>query len=597
MQTKNKRISFFASCLSVITALMLGSCVNENLPCPAESVEDEGKGVTIEFAMLTRNALSSRTLDTPPGNTETGFAAENYLDLDNLLFLLFDDSQTLLRVFKPDVMLSDEIADQDAGEYVKYKVRAFLNDRYFLDATEGNLTFTIVVIGNYGLLSPERFAYHVGQKLEDIFAPDKVGTFAMPVSNNWMNRWVPSIFGTPYTDALGDSYGGETPAHIPMAGMQTFTARVSSLLASTVAKPYDLSSNGTSGRWINMLRALAKIEIVDRIGAVGTGSSTNQPDRDNRSWVEKAELVGYTTRGAIFPTFSQWQTNGLETQYVTAPSIPAGASYVGKEPGDQLTIDGGAINFFADAEATTAREDGCTVFSCYLTEYNQALRPSTVYPMWIKITAHSPGSDGADAASVPYRLEVAPYIDNAPGAAMNILRNNIYRYEITGISSTLDLNLMVEDWTLNETTWDYTDNPSLTDGGYLQWSPDGLDINKTKAEVIMPNNAEITGNFTFDEPKGGEWTASFVPEGQTETEAFMFVDAEGNRVSSISGAINGSASEIRIVANYEPTDFNRRARLIFTVRTFDGRTISANVVNSAEYGNNKYFTIIQNASL
>ncbi|MDE6089405.1 MAG: hypothetical protein K2G41_01765 [Duncaniella sp.] len=591
MLQTHKRLPFLSACLSVMAGLLLGACVNEDTPCPPDRDPNAEKGVTLEFSMVTRNASGrgSRALIEPTAGTrEVGTEAENYLDLDNLIFLLVDDQQTVIRVFSPNV------TPEENSRYAKYSVRAFINDKYFLDAEPGgNLTFSIVVIGNYSTLDPQSFAYHAGQKLSEVFASATVGTFAMPVSNNWMNKWIPSMFGTAYTDAAGELIEGMTPAHIPMSGMHTYTVSTDDLLASTVNRPFNLSADANGSGDINMLRALAKIEIVDRIG-IGTGTTTTQPDRTERSWVEKAELIGYTTRGSILPTFTQWNRGSLETQYVTSTSVPASATYFGAEPANaQLTINGRAINFFDDAEATEAREDGCRVFSCYLTEYNPADR-GTAYPMWIRVTASSPAPEGVTPTSALYRLDVSSYTNGVPGTPLSILRNNIYRYEINGIATVLQPELIVNDWESEETVWDYNDNPGIADGGYLEWSAEQLDITRDQALIIY--RTPLTGTFTFSEPVGGEWIAAFVPEGNTENDAFMFLDADGNKVSTISGPIDGSEATIRIVANYDPGNDNRRVRLLFSVRTPDGRTISANLLGS-DYGRNTYFTIQQNARL
>ena len=592
MLQTHKRLPFLSACLSVMAGLLLGACVNEDTPCPPDRDPNAEKGVTLEFSMVTRNASGrgSRALIEPTAGTrEVGTEAENYLDLDNLIFLLVDDQQTVIRVFAPNV------TPEENSRYAKYSVRAFINDKYFLDAEPGgNLTFSIVVIGNYSTLDPQNFAYHAGQKLSEVFASATVGTFAMPVSNNWGNKWIPSMFGTDYTDAAGELIGGMTPAHIPMSGMQTYTVSTDDLLASTVNRPFNLSAAADGSGDINMLRALAKIEIVDRIGVIDTGTAITQPDRAERSWIEKAELIGYTTRGSILPTFTQWNRGSLETQYVTSTSVPASANYFGAEPANaQLTINGRAINFFDDAEATAAREDRCRVFSCYLTEYNPGDR-GTAYPMWIRVTATSPAPEGVTPTSALYRLDVSSYTNGVAGTPLSILRNNIYRYEINGIATVLQPELIVNDWESEETVWDYNDNPGIADGGYLKWSAEQLDITGDQALIIY--RTPLTGTFTFSEPVGGEWIAAFVPEGNTENDAFMFLDADGNKVSTISGPIDGSEAKIRIVANYDPGNDNRRVRLLFSVRTPDGRTISANLLGD-DYGRNTYFTIQQNARL
>lgn len=574
----------YKSISSLLIALMLPlvGCINDDSPCDNGVDKADRDEMAIEFSLVTSNPTKggTRALIAPTGTAQDGSLAENYLDLDNLTFLLFDDKQELLQVISPYV------EPEDRNSYIKYRVTAFISDHYFLHATTEQLTFTIVVLGNYQDLSPQRFGFAKGMKLADLFDQTKVGTFAMPIRNNWDNSWIPSIL---------PGENGQQRGFIPMAGMQTFTVDVSDLQKSNSGNPLVLSTD-ENGKDINMLRALAKIEIVDKIGFI----NGTQPDIDNRSWVEKAELIGHSTRGSIFPTLEQWNRAGnpFETQYVRTVSIPSDNTYLGAQPTNDFSTDNAAANanFFLDAAASALREnDHCRVLSCYLTEYDPANR-GTAYPMWMRLTVHGPGT--ANGSSTLYRLEPAPYVDNTPGTLLPILRNNIYRYEITGIGTELDLTLIVDDWDLHETNWEFSDNPGMTDDGYLEWvaNPD-ISITESNAEVVIGNGATLTGTFNFDEPKGGTWTASFAVEGETERDAFMFVDADGNHVETISGTIDGNEDTIRIITNMSPTNFTRRARLIFTVTTFDGRTISADVLDDARYGRNTYFTIVQNASL
>lgn len=590
MLTIRRYISHFATCLALAVAFT--ACVNENLQCPVEH-EDDSQGITIEFAMVTRNAMSSRSLITPlDGTREVGYAAENYLDLDNLTFLLFDDQKKMLRTFKPDVIVTDD----EAGPYVKYKVTTFLHDNYFLKATTNSITFTIVVLGNYAGLSPEHFSFYIGQNLSDIFNQNKVATFSAPVSNNGKS-WIPSIFG--------DAVTGQQRGHIPMAGMQTFTVSLANLRASSPDNPFDLSQGGTSvNKWINMLRALAKIEIIDKIAfTAGTPAASS-------SYVEKVELVGHTTRGSILPTYDQWTTSGTETQYVTTPSIPQSAEYVGITPeAGSLTVshESMLLNFFNDKDATDNQEDGCKVFSCYLTEYNPAdARVQSIPNMWMRLTVNSPNGSETPNSKL-YRLEVAPYTNSAPGAVMPILRNNIYRYAITGISATADLRLIVDDWDLDETTWNYNQNPGIAEGGYMKWydvSNQEIFANPQTARLVVTHDQPVSGRFTFSEPLDATWRVAFANMGQTENDAFKFIvgkDEDGNDIlaDEASGKIDGKPAEIKIIApKAAATGFDRMARLIFTVETPapDGRVLSADVAGDY-YGNNQYFTIVQSAAL
>lgn len=428
--------------LSLIPALLSG-CINEEGVCGADT-ESERQTV-MEFTIVTRqpNSLRSatRALLPAPNTTQDGFLDENYLDLDNLRFLLFDDQKNLIQSFAPEV-------EAEAGtNYIKYSVKAFINNPYFLDATGENLTFYIMVLGNYSLLTPSNFSFPTGLALETLFDPSKVGTFEMPKRLGWSSFWRPSYNGADYTDADGnDNQFNNTRAFIPMAGVQNFTVSVADLKNSSPDKPLQLSTE-TNGKEINMLRALAKIEIIDRINANGEGAATVQPAPADRSYVEKAELMGHFSRGSIMPSFADWNRNGIETQYARTPSIPDGSEFLPISAiNDELEISlddyKNVANFFPDKEATELRADKCRVLSCYLTEYDIA-KLGGKDAMWIRATVLNPGDGEEDTRSVFYRIDVAPYTDGRPGAAMNIVRNNIYRYEVRSVSSTLSIKWTV----------------------------------------------------------------------------------------------------------------------------------------------------------
>lgn len=424
--------------MSLMPALLAG-CINEEGVCSPD--KDKERQTVMEFTIVTRQPNSPRTatraLLPAPNTPQDGFLDENYLDLDNLRFLLFDDQKNLIQSFAP------EVEAVVGTNYIKYSVRAFINNPYFLEATGDNLSFYIMVLGNYSLLQPANFSFPNGLALESLFDASKVGTFEMPKRLGWASFWRPSYNGADYTDADGyPNYFNNTRAFIPMAGLQSFTVSVAALKNSTVDKPLQLS---TEGKEINMLRALAKIEVIDRINALGTGENTVQPDQKDRSYVEKAELMGFFTRGSVLPSFDDWNRSGIETQYARTPSIPDDSEFYSVPATNaELAVDElrTIINFFPDREATELREDGCRVLSCYLTEYDFSKLDGQA-AMWIRATVLNPGNGDTEARSVFYRIDVAPYTNGRPGPTMNIVRNNIYRYEVTSVSSDISVKWTV----------------------------------------------------------------------------------------------------------------------------------------------------------
>lgn len=428
-----KRIPLVSAYIALAVSLILCGCIEDANLCPPETGGDKEKGITVEFSLVTKSSANSKTrsLLPAPDSEESGSSSENFLDLENLIFLLFDDQGELIRPFIP------KVETEDVNTYVRYSVRAFLNDSYFLDATTQNIRFSIAVVGNYKSLSPIGFTFHPGMTMSEVFDRATVATFAMPLSNTAQNCWIPSIYPTSYVDAAGESIPLRSSAHIPMAGLQTFNVSTKELKESTVHKPLNLSS--TEDKTINMLRALAKIEVIDHIDAVTEGDVTKQPDTSERISINSVELVGHTSRGSIFPYLSLWQISGLETQYVNRPSIPDGVSFLGyNPPNDALSLQGASagtvVGFFADRIATEERQDKCRVYSCYLTDYDPNQRGS-IPAMWIRIAAKHPYVDPDSNSDISYcRLEVAPYDETGAGEEMSIVRNNIYRFQINKIT-------------------------------------------------------------------------------------------------------------------------------------------------------------------
>lgn len=497
--------------------LLLAGCSDPELP-GGDLPDESSDGITLEFTMLTRNAESVGTSRSHSRATELGFGAENYLDLQNLTFLLFDESHKMLRTFKPEI----SVIEDEAAPYIKYRIRTFIHDKYFLKATSENITFTIVVLGNYAQHSPEQCSYYIGEDLETIFNQASVGTFATPAPNNGSGTWIPTIA----------PIDGQQAGHIPMAGMQTFTVPTAALRTSTPDNPYQLSE-GSSPKYVNMLRAMAKIEVIDNIGFM-------QGDQDHFE-IEKVELMGHNSRGSILPAFSQWQ-NGLETSYVTAPSIPTAAEYLSAVPSTGLDISpsdaGAVVNFFYDSDASDARLDRCNVFSCYLTEYNPELVGRS-NRMWIRLTMKSKESGKV----ARFRLEVAPYTDGLLGEPIAILRNNIYRYIITGAN---DINLDIQPFAnhtlsfgfglMRDSRGDLMVLPD-EDGNYPEYF---TEFAKTHP---MPEEVDTDGNSTGNPLRleDGDYYAIVVGESNDMTQATIWVkDRDECHVLSNFGTVHNS---------------------------------------------------------
>lgn len=411
-------------------SLMLSAagCVNEDDNCPVPG--SGGDTVKLRFTIVTRTPMnssrqSSRAADI--SGDKIGTPAENYLNLAarDISFLLFDRNQKLLRNFTPDV----DITPVDDSNYVTYTVRATISEPYFANVADADTEFYIMVVANgrpYGLSA---FALAPGHtSISDVAG--QLASFTMPTvsidpENYGRFGWQP------------DQPGIADGEYIPMAGLQHFTIAKGAFAAGP-ENFIDLSP-GDGSKDINMLRALAKIEVVDRIDIPNGGDFADAPD--DRISIEKVELLGYCATGTILPSFDQWNRNDvLETQQVVAPTMASPLAYRNPAADFNSTIDGTKIEFHNDPDAQSERtDDHCPVFSVYTTEYSLAAI-GTANPVYARVTVEVNGE------SRLYLLRLASYTNGQPGDNITtLLRNHIYRYEISDISieGTLTANWVV----------------------------------------------------------------------------------------------------------------------------------------------------------
>ncbi len=415
-------------------ALSLTGCVNDDSPCPVETPVDSAEGVTLAFTVVTQNgtgavasAPESRADDCD--DEQEGSAAENYINMSDCQFLLFDSDRTLLRPIFPEVTATDNVS------YTFYSVKAEITEKYFTEKVKAgeSVTFYIMVIANTSSLSGQNIGMSPGSSTISNLANQRRTYTLAPRRDQWnvIATWSPSIDGHQY---------------IPMAGLQKFVVAASDLKASTYDNPVDLSGTNTGGiqiadpKEINMLRAMAKIEVIDKI---------DMPDSYDpalrRVFVEKVELVGYNEQGTILPAIG---VTGSWPNYisdnVTVPTLPSTDTYT--YPGEFVVSSYGnydPLMFFKDTVASQ-NNDGYPVYSAYITEYSKSGIGSAVKPYFAVTLSNNDGSDN----NAVMEMKLAKYSDEGvAGADLDeLLRNHIYRYEINAIKS----DLLQGTWTVCE---------------------------------------------------------------------------------------------------------------------------------------------------
>lgn len=456
---------FYNKFLAAASAMMLTltGCVNEDSPCPGDG--DDGTKVTLQFTVMTYNPASSRDAqqsradgsllsragaDDNCSEGPQGSPAENYINTADCQFLLFDADRTLLRPIFPEITPGQK---DDNVDYTWYSIKASITEPYFDEAVKaGNdrIDFYIMVIANshstgldgqYPGLTP-------GVTTIDDIAAQKI-IYNLPSQGPlgdggyWSSSWSPSI---------------EYNNYIPMAGLQKFTVSADQLKESTYDTPVDLSA-GTPAKTIDMLRSMAKIEVIDKI---------DLPDEYDpnikRMRIEKVELIGFYRKGTIMPLIS---SEGQWPDYVSGdvnqPNLPALDYYAVPVPmvGEEYSAPnrGKNIGFDIDTYSSQTEHQNYPVWSCYVTEYSKLAVGNDAKP-YIVVTLVDESSPDKDTdedgnekpTSFFKELKLTEYVNGAPqGDGINfLLRNHIYRYEINSVSSSeaniIDVGYTVCNW-------------------------------------------------------------------------------------------------------------------------------------------------------
>lgn len=423
-----KNISYGLSA-ALLGAMSFAGCVSDNYDCPPDEPDPVVKpgGVSIRFDVISNQDKRSRAADIE--GDMPGSAPEDYIDISSMQFLLFDSNERFLQFLRPVVT-----ADGASGEYTAL---ATFEEPYFEQAADGtSLTFFIMALANGNSMGAPWAGAERGATTVEQLCNARQNTLltARPVPS--------SLMSAPYIDIA---------QKFPMAGLQHFTVSVSELKASTEESPVDLSA-GAQGRTLNMLRALAKIEVIDKANYIGTYDENvvgNDPCR-----IDKAEVVGFFNRGNQLPLYTQWMRGDVtlpETQQVIAPSVPLNCGYLNPPAfsSDNDQIAGSitqemTIDMAYDSDAQNVRQYKEPVWSAYVYEFsNPAAGITVTQNPYIRITTAGDGTTGSSLV-LPFRM--GTYSEGAYQAPLNeILRNHIYRYEITKINTDGSLTA---NWTV-----------------------------------------------------------------------------------------------------------------------------------------------------
>lgn len=531
---------------AALSPMLLTGCIMENGGCPDDI--GAGKGTWLSMRVVNADSRTGRSRADADGHPdETATDPENHIDGNDMTIMLLDNRQMVRHIFTPDEI---SLTTSSEGDNVSYDLKFKLNADYFSYA--GSMTsvdFSLMVVANRTGLGGETSVFGTDMLSKTpLMIAQAYPSFTMP--GQTAGAWMPD---------------GST-RRIPMSGIMAATGMDLSV-TNTADNPLDVGT-------IYLQRNLCKVRILGDLDGLDGGSEYKD--------ITSVRLIGANGKGAFIPLVAEgadsWYsgTKVLETPTVKADWWNAGAEVTMLEAPQTSVVYGRTYD---------------NAFYCYVPEAELTGKGAK-----LEITANY---DNDETRTRTWELpldQAGTGANSGYAGTQSFVRNHIYEYLVQAVSGAkLALTLNVLDWQAETVTWDYSDNPGVADGGWLEWTElNGATLSDTEPARLVFGNDQTkaaTGTFQFSQPIGGTWTASFAPIGDTETDAFCFLAEDGSLVSTISGPISEDIkSTIRIRPRYAPSG-QRSAQLIFTVRTPDGRTLTGDLVEAEGI---RHFTVVQN---
>lgn len=549
--------------ISGLLAAAFSGCVMESGDCTG-TLPNTGDTRTLQLNVMVP-AAESVTSRTEKENDvthvpEKGSAAENYLGFDEFDYkvLIFDESGSLLEEFVPETTATQ---DADKGTLTTLIGPISTKDK------DGNRleNIQIMVLANWQHFDDGRYnGFTAGTTtLNGLSSNGTNFNFTMPIMTNSV-AWSPSITSSP-------------KRLIPMFG-----------LSDKIELNYDNAEPVGNGGvilpdvktpTIQMLRAVAKIEVVDKLPE-GAGP------------IESVTLDKSNAEGRYIPDFNTndlWYERLTQVKTVSLPSGSIGTVNNLKFFKERKTIDGEDVD----------------VWSAYIPEMALPATKTDRPKFTVDYGGSQPGEFVLD-----YLTESEP-----TGTLTQVLRNHIYRFtanRLKGVS--VNATLEVNPWELEEEEeWDYQNTVTVGENGYLEWkgwyekaedgsiTTDGIKdrgiLDKENYQLVMgAGEVWVKGDFKIDSPINATWYAYFrTVEGKED--AFIFVDkngeqltdSEGNPLTTASGPV-GEKVTIYIKNKEAEVSANNIATLVVMVQTVDNRWLEADLCN----GNGENWTIVQN---
>jgi hypothetical protein len=209
-------------------------------------------------------------------------------------------------------------------------------------------------------------------------------------------------------------------------------------------------------------------------------------------------------------------------------------------------------------EDPSGNDDASTAWVAYFPEYSN----NETNPIYISLSLNK-----GTTTSTSHTIAFKDY-DNDK-LYTDLMRNHLYDFTITGIGRSLDLTLQVDDWSVHNMVWDFTEQITT---GSLSWTQNTYSsVNTTDKTVTVLSGVAATGTFLIESPVGVTWYATLTSE---DYRPFVFVDEQGNEISTVtSGEIDGTSySTLRVKATNSKNTLQHTATLTIYIEYKDGTT-------------------------
>lgn len=355
---------------------LLPACINDEEDTNAKP--EKSNGFNISIALSAGDAAMTRAED---GLDEIdGSVAENYINVDDLQIYAFSTDGTLLAQVYPKPTTGSNVAMDPLIFQIgnMYYLKAELS--YDTFSQPENQEFKLVAVANWR-------------------TTDNMETLpALNEDNSW-NDLVTKTYEKSYIDendvTKAKMWTPKDGDGIPMFGVQTVSLSGYDSRYNNESNPFTLE--GETGEGVNMLRAMAKIEVIDNIKKDGTSIVTSVSLNANC----------YHTKGYVVPKVQNGIKNTTNIEEANIPDAPVAGTL--------------PLPFF---------QEGNT-FVAYVPEF--ALTGSNRKAITVTI------------GQATYTLSLAPYDANGqPNEGITtypwnaLLRNHIYRYTIEGVGQEMD---------------------------------------------------------------------------------------------------------------------------------------------------------------